>query len=195
MHPSETLNNKEVALGIHPLRFLLWLMIISITMMFAAFTSAYIVRRGEGNWLEFDLPSGLMFTSAVIIASSITMQYAWFAARRDEVRRVQIAMLVTFALGILFLVGQWNVWGVLVQNKIFFGGADSNPAGSFVYVLTGVHGFHLITGLVFLLVVLLKSLRFQVHSRQMMAITNGTIYWHFLGGLWLYLYLFLLLNH
>ncbi|KUG06827.1 cytochrome c oxidase subunit 3 [Solirubrum puertoriconensis] len=195
MHPSESLNNKQVALGIHPLRFLLWLMIISITMMFAAFTSAYIVRRGEGGWLEFDLPSGLLFNSAVIVLSSAAMQLAWFSARRDELRRVQWAMLATFALGVLFLIGQWQVWEELVQSKIFFGGADSNPAGSFVYVLTGVHGFHLITGLVFLLVVLLKSLRFQVHSRQMMAMTNGAIYWHFLGGLWLYLYLFLLLNH
>ena len=87
------------------------------------------------------------------------------------------------------------MWVELVRNKIFFGGVDSNPAGSFLYVLTGVHAFHLITGLIFLLIVLRKSFRYQVHSRQMLSIGNVTIYWHFLGGLWLYLYLFLLLNH
>lgn len=195
MHPSETLNNKQVALGIHPLRFLLWLMIISITMMFAAFTSAYIVRRGEGNWLEFDLPTGLLINSVIIILSSATMQWAWFAAKKDEIGRLRTLLIVTLVLGVAFLIGQWQVWGELVSNKIFFGGRDSNPAGSFVYVLTGVHGFHLITGLIFLGILLSKSLRYQIHSRQMMAMTNGTIYWHFLGGLWLYLYLFLLLNH
>lgn len=179
----------------HPMRLLLWLMILSISMIFAAYTSAYIVRRDEGNWLEFELPSLLLINTLIIAASSATVQWAWFAARRDEVRRVQIALGATFVLGIAFLVGQWNVWAELVRNKIFFGGVDANPSGSFLYVLTGVHAFHLITGLIFLLVVLRKSLRYQVHSRQMLSVGNVTIYWHFLGGLWLYLYLFLLLNH
>ncbi|GAB3835189.1 cytochrome c oxidase subunit 3 [Hymenobacter jeollabukensis] len=195
MHPSETLNNKQVALNVHPLRFLLWLMIISITMMFAAFTSAYIVRRGEGNWLEFDMPAGMLINTVIILLSSATIQWAWFSARKDEIGRAKMLLVVTFALGVAFLIGQYQVWGELVQNKIFFGGADSNPAGSFVYVLTGVHGFHLVTGLIFLTILLVKAFRYKIHSRQMMAMTNGTIYWHFLGGLWLYLYLFLLLNH
>jgi cytochrome c oxidase subunit III len=195
MHPSETLNNKQAGVGVHPLRFLLWLMIISITMMFAAFTSAYIVRRGEGNWLEFDLPTGLLINSVIILLSSATIQWAWFAAKKDEIGRVKALLVVTLVLGVAFLIGQWQVWSELVQNKIFFGGADSNPAGSFVYVLTGVHGFHLVTGLIFLTILLSKAFRYKIHSRQMMAMTNGTIYWHFLGGLWLYLYLFLLLNH
>ncbi|WP_400193875.1 heme-copper oxidase subunit III [Hymenobacter sp. B81] len=195
MQTSDTLSPKQPGSGIHPLRFLLWLMIVSITMMFAAFTSAYIVRRGEGNWLEFDIPAGMLINTLLIVASSATLQWAWFEARRDEVRRVQIGVFATLALGVAFLVGQWNVWGELVRNKIFFGGVDANPSGSFLYVLTGVHGFHLVTGLIFLLIVFVKSLRFNVHSRQMMAMTNGTIYWHFLGALWLYLYLFLLLNH
>lgn len=195
MHAAETLTNKEPGTGLHPMRLLLWLMILSISMIFAAYTSAYIVRRDEGNWLEFELPSLLLINTLIIAASSATVQWAWFAARRDEVRRVQIALGATFVLGIAFLVGQWNVWAELVRNKIFFGGVDANPSGSFLYVLTGVHAFHLITGLIFLLVVLRKSLRYQVHSRQMLSVGNVTIYWHFLGGLWLYLYLFLLLNH
>jgi cytochrome c oxidase subunit 3 len=123
------------------------------------------------------------------------MQWAWVEARRDELKRLQTGLFLTVALGTAFLVGQWNVWGELVRNKIFFGGVDANPSGSFLYVLTGVHAFHLVTGLIFLLIVFLMSLRFQVHSRKMMTMTNAAIYWHFLGALWLYLYLFLLLNH
>ena len=195
MNTSEILPENEAGAGTHPLRFLLWLMMVSITMIFAAYTSAYIVRREEGNWLEFDLPARLLVTTIILALSSATVQWAYFSARKDEVRRVQIGLVLTFVLGVAFLIGQWNVWVDLVQNKIFFGGVDSNPSGSFLYVLTGVHAFHLVTGLIFLLIVLRKSLKYQVHSRQMLSIGNVTIYWHFLGALWLYLYLFLLLNH
>lgn len=195
MHPSEALHTKQPATGIHPLRFLLWLMMVSITMIFAAYTSAYIVRREEGNWLEFELPGGFLITTILIALSSATMQWAWASARQDELNRVRTGLLLTFALGTAFLVGQWQMWVELVDRRIFFGGTDANPSGSFLYVLTGVHGFHLITGLIFLLVVLRKSFQYQVHSRQMLSIGNVTIYWHFLGALWLYLYLFLLLNH
>ncbi|GGG55813.1 cytochrome c oxidase subunit 3 [Hymenobacter glacieicola] len=195
MHSSEALNTKQPATGIHPLRFVLVLMMVSIFMIFAAYTSAYIVRRNEGNWLEFDLPFGFLITTLILAASSVTVQWAWFAARKDELKQVRTALILTTVLGIAFLVGQWEMWGLLVGQRIFFAGVDANPSGSFLYVLTGVHAFHLVTGLIFLLIVLRKSFNYQVHSRQMLSIGNVTIYWHYLGALWLYLYLFLLLNH
>ncbi|UPL48090.1 cytochrome c oxidase subunit 3 [Hymenobacter sublimis] len=195
MHSSEALNTKQPATGIHPLRFVLVLMMVSIFMIFAAYTSAYIVRRNEGNWLEFNLPFGFLITTLILAASSVTVQWAWFAARKDELKQVRTALILTTVLGIAFLIGQWELWGVLVGQRIFFAGTDANPSGSFLYVLTGVHAFHLVTGLIFLLIVLRKSFNYQVHSRQMLSIGNVTIYWHYLGALWLYLYLFLLLNH
>lgn len=181
--------------GVHPLKFSLWLIIISILMMFGAFTSAYIVRREEGNWLEFDLPSMFVINTIVIVLSSITMQWAYFAAKKNNLSLVKIMVLLTMVLGVAFLFGQVNAWGELVQNNVYFGGADSNPAGSFLYVLTGVHGFHLVTGLIFLLMVLIASLKYKVHSKNMLRIQLCTTYWHFLGGLWLYLYFFLQVNH
>lgn len=195
MHTSEALTNKEPGTGQHPYRLQLILLMVSSMMIFAAYTSAYIVRRDEGNWLEFDLPTGLLINLIVILISSATMQWAYFAARRDNIKQVRTALILTFVLGVIFLVGQWSAWGDLVGSRIFFGGMDANPSGSFVYVLMGVHAFHLVTGLIFLWIVLRKSLRYEVHSRQMLSIGNATIYWHFLGALWLYLYLFLLLNH
>ncbi|MBG8555397.1 cytochrome c oxidase subunit 3 [Hymenobacter guriensis] len=195
MHPAETLTNKEPGTGLHPARLVLWLMIISIFMIFAAYTSAYIVRREEGNWLEFELPASMLINTVLILLSSATVQWAYFAARKDELNQVKLGLGLTLLLGAAFLVGQWQVWAELVRNKIHFGGVDANPSGSFLYVLMGVHAFHLVTGLIFLLKVLRKSFNYQVHSRQMLSIGNVTIYWHFLGGLWLYLYLFLLLNH
>jgi cytochrome c oxidase subunit 3 len=194
MNP-EILSEKEVGLGWHPKRVLLILLIFSIVMMFAAFTSGYIVRRDEGNWREFDLPTSLLVNSIIIALSSVAMQWAFFSARKDELGRTKTGLLLTLGLGLAFLVGQFISWGDLVEGRTFFGGADANPSGSFVYVLMGVHAFHLITGLIFVTVVLFRTLKYQVHSRAMLSIGNATLYWHFLGGLWLYLYLFLLLNH
>jgi len=82
-----------------------------------------------------------------------------------------------------------------VQNNVYFGGSGSNPAGSFLYILTGVHGFHLITGLIFVAITLASSLKYKVHSKNLLRIQLCTTYWHFLGGLWLYLYIFLRINH
>ena len=192
---SETFADKEVGLGWHPKRVLLILLIFSIIMMFAAFTSGFIVRRDEGNWREFDLPFSLLINTTLIALSSATMQWAYFSAKKDEISRAKTGLLLTLGLGLAFLFGQYHSFGDLVAGNTFFGGTDANPSGSFVYVLMGVHAFHLVTGLIFVAVVLKRTLRYQVHSRAMLSIGNATLYWHFLGGLWLYLYLFLLLNH
>jgi cytochrome c oxidase subunit 3 len=195
MNPSEILSEKEVGLGWHPKRVVLILLVFSIVMMFAAFTSAYIVRRDEGNWREFDLPISLLFNTIIIALSSASTQWAFVSARKDEIGRVKTGLTISLVLGLAFVVGQYYSFGDLVAGNTFFGGADANPSGSFVYVLMGVHAFHLVTGLIFLAVVLKRALNYQVHSRALLSIGNATFYWHFLGGLWLYLYLFLLLNH
>jgi cytochrome c oxidase subunit III len=189
------IEDNQTSSGVHPLKFSLWLIIISIIMMFAAFTSAYIVRREEGNWLEFELPTIMLINTVIIILSSVAMQWAYVSAKRDNVNNVKIGLALTFVLGIAFLVGQWSGWAELVQNNIYFGGTTSNPAGSFLYVLTGVHGFHLITGLIFILLTLYNALNYKVHSKNTLRIQLCTVYWHFLGGLWLYLYIFLRINH
>jgi cytochrome c oxidase subunit 3 len=189
------LNQKSTSSGVHPLKFTLWLIIISIIMMFAAFTSAYIVRKEEGNWLEFSLPDNLILNTGILLVSSFFMQLSYHAARKDNLQQLKIFLGITAALGLAFLFGQLQAWSNLVDRKIFFGGADANPSGSFLYVLTGVHGFHLITGLIFIFIVLISSIQYKVHSRNLLRIELCTIYWHFLGGLWVYLYLFLTLNH
>lgn len=191
---SAELDHKEPSFGVHPLKFLLWLMIISSTMSFAAYTSGYIVRKGEGNWLEFALPARLYVSSIVIILSSFAMQGAVIAARRDNVKLAQGLLVTTLLLGGVFLASQWQAWGELVAGGVFFAGQSSNPAGSFLYVLTGFHAFHLVCAFVFLTTVLRMALQYKVHSKAMLWVELCAIFWHFLGGLWLYLHLFLLLN-
>ena len=196
MDTTEKLTTKEIGLGWHPKRVILILLIFSFFMVFAGWTSGYIVRRDEGNWREFELPSMFILSTVLVVLSGIAMQWAYASAKKDEVRRAQLGLIATLVLGVGFMFSQWAAWTNLIQQtNTYFGGADANPSGSFLYVLTGWHAFHIISGLIFVAIVLRRSLNYQVHSRAMLSIGNATIYWHFLGGLWLYLYLFLLLNH
>lgn len=182
-------------MAMNPKKFALWLFIVSIVMIFAAMTSAYIVRKGEGNWLEVDMPAIMYVSTVVLLLSSASMQYAFYAAKKDNLQPMKSALLVTTLLGCLFLVGQVIGWQKLNQQGVFFGGEMANPGGSFMYVLTGLHGFHLITGIIFLLVVLFSAFSYKVHSKNLTLIEMCTTYWHFLDFLWVYLFVFLLIYH
>ncbi|MBY0433086.1 MAG: cytochrome c oxidase subunit 3 [Cyclobacteriaceae bacterium] len=178
-------------LAMHPKKFAMWLFMATVMMLFASLTSAYIVREAEGNWLYFELPSLFYYTSVVIVVSSITMQLAYFAAKKDQVERIKSMLVITALLGLLFLVGQFMAWGQLVRDSIYLVG---NPSGSFLYVLTGLHGLHIISAVVFLLITLNSAFKLRTNSRNMAQIEMCTTYWHFLGALWIYLFIFLTIN-
>lgn len=179
-------------LSMHPKKFGLWLFIVTVVMVFAALTSAYIVRQGEGNWLDFSMPDIFWYSTGVILLSSVTMHWAYISAKNDNLETVKIAIGITAVLGLLFVVMQFLGWGKLVDLEVFFVG---NPSGSFLYVLTGLHGLHLLSGVIFLIIVLISTLRYKVHSRNMAKMDMCATYWHFLDGLWVYLFIFLLLNN
>lgn len=178
-------------LAMHPKKFAMWLFMATVMMLFASLTSAYIVREAEGNWLYFELPSLFYYTSVVIVVSSITMQLAYFAAKKDQVERIKSMLVITALLGGLFLVGQFMAWGQLVRDSIYLVG---NPSGSFLYVLTGLHGLHIISAVIFLLITLNSAFKLRTNSRNMAQIEMCTTYWHFLGALWIYLFIFLTIN-
>jgi cytochrome c oxidase subunit 3 len=184
--------DKGTEFRLHPKKFALWLFMVSVVMLFAAFTSAYVVKQSDGVWLDFELPSMFDTTSVGIVISSIFMHLSFYFAKKDEIKKLRIALVATTIVGFGFLIGQYIAWEELVSQGVYFVG---NPAGSFIYVLTGVHAFHLISGLIFLMVVVAQAFKYRVHSKSMVQIEMCTTYWHFLGGLWLYLYLFLTLNH
>ena len=177
-------------LAMNPKKFGMWLFIGSVVMLFASLTSAYIVRQAEGNWLFFELPGILTISTGVILLSSVTMQLAFWEAKKDNLQRVKALVTITTVLGVAFLVLQFYGWKALVAAQVYLVG---NPSGSFLYVITGLHGFHIISAIIFLLLVLVSTFRFKVHSKNLLQIEMCTTYWHFLGGLWLYLFVFLLL--
>lgn len=186
------IEEPEETLSMNPRKFILWLFIVSIVMLFAAMTSAYLVRRAEGNWLEYDIPAVFTYSSVVLILSSLTMHWAYLAAKKDNFGRLKVAITVTFALGIAFLYMQFQGWVELVNQNVFFVG---NPAGSFLYVFTGLHGFHLISGLVVLVFALVAAFRMRIHAKSLNQVEIAATYWHFLDVLWLYLFVFLVYFH
>jgi len=177
-------------LSMAPKKFGMWLFLVSVFMLFMSLTSAYIVRQADGNWTIFDLPSMFWLTTVVILLSSVTMQWAYFAAKKDNMSTTRLMVTLTFALGVVFLVGQFYGWKELVLDRVYLVG---NPSGSFVYVITGLHGLHIISALVYVAILLVAVGRGKVHSGRLLSIEMCATYWHFLGVLWLYLFVFLLL--
>ena len=178
--------------SVNPKVFTMWLFIVSIIMLFAAFTSAYLVRKAEGNWVEFDLPNLFSYSTIVLLASSASMHFAYLAAKKDQFNALRISISITFVLGLIFLIMQFYGWIQLVEKNVFFVG---NPSGSFVYVFSGLHGLHLVSGLIVLLVALVSAFRLKINAKELTQIKICTTYWHFLDALWVYLLLFLVFNN
>lgn len=186
------IDEPKAMLSMHPKKFALWLFIVSIVMLFAALTSAYIVKQSDGNWLSIDLPGIFAVNTVIIAISSLTMHLAYLAAKKNALDKVKWMLSITVILGLLFLVGQYISWSELVKNDVYF--VSNYVSGSFIYIFTGLHGLHLISGIIFLLITFISSLKSEIHSKKLVRIEMCMTYWHFLGGLWLYLYLFLLFN-
>ena len=180
-------------LSMHPKKFAMWLFMVTVVMIFAAFTSAHIVRQAQGNWQVYELPTRFLTNTGIIILSSVFLQIAFFAARKDNLKLLKPMVIMATGVGFAFLAGQWLAWGDMVDEGLFFSGG--NVATSFLYVITAVHAVHLVGGVFYLLYILISSLRTRVHSKNMLNMEMCTTFWHFLGALWIYLYVFLLLNH
>lgn len=176
---------------INPKKFVLWLLIVASVMLFAGFTSAYIVRQGEGNWRVFELPFLFTVNTIIIALSSVFMQWAYMAAKKDELGQIKLALALTLALGLAFVGGQWYAYKELVQNNVFLSG---NPSESFVYIISFMHLLHIVGGIVFVLVTFIKSLQLNIHKKNLLTISLCNTYWHFLGILWIYLFVFFQLN-
>lgn len=172
---------------------LLWLGIISIVMLFAGLTSAYIIRQAKGDWLVFDLPQPFYLSTIIIITSSVFLFLSYRAAQKDNFRGIILHLAVTSILGILFLISQVMGWNSMIEQGIFFTGPGSNVSASFLYAITFLHAGHVLGGIASLLVAFAKSLKKKYDSKKILGLQLCSTYWHFLGVLWLYLFVFLLL--
>jgi len=169
----------------------IWVVLASITMTFAAFTSALIVRQGGANdWKHLVLPPILYFNTLVLIASSVALEVArrqlgtYMTGPRDQAAPARW-LYITLGLGLLFVAGQYVAWLQLRAQGLFLA---TNPNSSFFYVLTGIHVIHVSGGLGGLARVI-RRLNKSVLRKSTLDATSH--YWHFMGALWLYLLLLL----
>ncbi len=176
---------------IHPHKFALWVAMASILMMFAGFTSAYIVKRNDGNnWLEFTLPPVFWFSTIVILSSSLTIYLAKKAFKARNMARYRILITVTAALGVLFVVLQWLGFEYLQRHGVKLVGTNSSPSGSFLGVITGVHMLHVLGGVVVLMVMFLRAFNSRRKNYSIVPIEVASTYWHFVDAIWVYLFIF-----
>jgi len=175
---------------IHPHKFTLWVAIGSICMMFAAFTSAYIVKRNQSKWLDIDLPSAFWVSTIVIVISSITIHLALKSFKAREMSRYRLLITVTAVLGIAFCLSQFYGFSELKNNGIQIFGQGSNPAASFLGVIVGFHVLHVLAGVIAILFIFIKAYSSKVKNYSGVPIEMISTFWHFVDLLWIYLFIF-----
>jgi cytochrome c oxidase subunit 3 len=176
---------------IHPYQFFLWGGLGSIVMMFAGLTSAYIVKKSQANWLQFDLPNIFMVSTAVILISSFTIQMAVKKCKEQNENQYRGFLAVTAILGALFIILQIQGFMTLEVNGIALTGERSNSAGSFLFVITGLHLLHVLGGVLALIWISLKAFSAKSDINNGLPVKLISNYWHFVDILWVYLFVFL----
>ena len=186
------LNQDEIRLKtIKAKKMMLLFCLLSISMTFAGLTSAYIVSKARPDWLkDFDLPLSFTISTIIIILSSLSMWLAKKSVFKNEIKNANKWLLITFSLAIFFIFLQISGFNSIINQGYFFTGAQSTVTTSFLYVLTALHLLHLFAGLIVLIVVLANNLK-EKYIKEKLGFELAVTFWHFLGGLWLYLFVFL----
>jgi len=185
----ETFRNSKI----HPKVFALVTACVSMTMLFAAFTSAYVVRQAAGNWLEFPLPTYFYISTGIIVLSSILLHGSYSSFKSGNEAMYKGLMVMSALLGIGFVVCQVLGFYEMEAMGIELTG---NPSGSFVYVIAAVHAAHVLAGIAVLTVAMLHAflLPFKPTPARKLRFQQTIIYWHFVDILWVYLLFFFILQ-
>ena len=172
-------------------KLLLWFGMISICMIFAGLTSAYVVSKSRPDWLtDFVLPSAFVASTVAMLVSSLTFYLALQATKKDNRSAATTFLLLTLALGIAFIVLQFRGFGQVIENGYFFTGSESNVTTSFLYISVLVHIAHLLGGIISLLIVIYNHYKQKYNSTQTLGFELSAMYWHFMDFIWVYLFLF-----
>ena len=184
---------KEDKYFLAPKKFNMWIFIFTSFMFFAALTSGFIVYTGgKTHGINIILPNIFMYSTAVIALSSVTMIIASQAAKRLNIARQRLFLWLTIFLGALFFCLQLYGWSILIKMGVYF--VNPNASQSFIYVFTAMHLIHIIAGLLLLGNTLWGSYRNRPQVKNLFGMEMSGIFWHFVDIIWIYLYVFLLLN-
>jgi cytochrome c oxidase subunit 3 len=168
-----------------PASIAVWLLVASVTILFAAFTSTYLARRGEADWIVGPLPALLYVSTGILLLSSAALEVARRAGLRGRLGAVRSGLLAATALGAGFLGLQAAAWRQLAALGVFLA---SNPHSAFFYLFTGAHALHVVGGLAWLGYALARARRAATVDAALASAGPASTFWHFLGGLWLYLF-------
>lgn len=180
---------------------MVWLGIASSTMLFTMLLVAYVVRSAGSNWSMVKLPLVFLISTAVILLSSFTLNNARIAFRHERFGNYRTNLATTLSLGILFMLLQGWGWRDLIRAGVRL---EGNPAGGFIYIISGLHLLHILIGLILLGIVMseallrrpyVESFVYSVNPPNRLKIKLIILYWHFVDILWLGLFLFLLVHH
>jgi cytochrome c oxidase subunit 3 len=172
---------------IHPHKFTLWVALGSIIMMFAGLTSAYIVKSNQPKWIVFDMPQIFWYSTAIILASSLTVQMAIKEFKDRKLGLYRTLMVVTLVLGCLFILMQYLGFSQLWNSGVTLAGSGAAP---FMYVIFGLHGLHVAGGIVALVLIIVKAFNTRKRSYDPVPVEIIGTYWHFVDILWIYLFIF-----
>jgi len=156
----------------------------TVAMLFAAFTAAILMRRTGTDWDRMALPSIVWINTVLLLVSSVAIERARAAIRNDRepaaIRQLNAALL----FGVLFLAGQLAAWYALARQGVFL---PSSPHASFFYMLSAVHGLHVVGGLGALVWTRRRAARGDYRAGHAAGLLHAAIYWHFVGLVWIYL--------
>lgn len=175
---------------IHPHKFLMWVAIGSIIMMFAGLTSAYIVKRSQVNWQMIEIPKLFWFSTIAIVLSSVTVQLALKAFRDRNIPRYKQMIVFTAVLGAVFLIMQFIGFMQFSKIDIRLIGAGSNASYSFLLAIAGLHAVHVLGGVIALTVIGIRAMSARSKNYSAVPVEVVSTYWHFVDILWIYLFLF-----
>lgn len=174
-----------------PKQFMLWGFLGTVTLLFTGLLMAHVLLFArEQAAAAFSIPWEFYLSTGLILGSSYTLHQSARAVKLDEILQIRPALLVTLGLGAAFLLCQAMGWYQLFQLDVSL---SQNPALGFIYIISGIHALHILGGLIYLLRIVWLNARFELHSRNQKPMINCTTYWHFVDGLWIYVFLVLLL--
>ncbi|GGF80840.1 cytochrome c oxidase subunit 3 [Wenyingzhuangia marina] len=173
---------------------MLWISMVSMTMMFAGLVSAYVISSNREDWVSFELPTALVTSTVLIIISSITVHAALLAAKKQKNNISSILLVITLFLGIGFVVSQVNGFAELREAGLFFTGPKSLISSSMLMVIVFTHLLHIFAALIVLIVMTIRQLLGKYNNGNTLGFELGSIFWHFLDLLWIILFLFFYFN-
>ena len=172
-------------------KMMLWFGMISLTMSFLGITSGYIVSKERADWLtDFQMPEAFYISLFVILLSSITFYFAKKYVIAQQKKQGMIFLIITFLLGITFIILQFKGFSEIISSGYFFTGSESTITTSFIYLVVLLHLTHMLAALISVLVVIYNHYKQRYTIGNTVGIEIATTFWHFVDVLWIYLFLF-----